>query len=199
MVVSKVVNAATFEATPLVAGSLGTVMGSHLSGKSIAVAFDGSLASLLYTSDSQINLQVPQDLGSKTSASMVVTVDGVSSAPRTVALAPAWPSIFANGVLNQDNSVNTPAAGAPPGSILQIFATGIPAGATVSAQIAGRKDLVPLYAGPAPTAPGVQQVNVAVPGDLAVSSAELTLCAVAGGQQYCSTGVALAILPPALP
>ena len=199
VVVSKVVNAATFDATPLVAGSLGTVMGSHLSGKNIAVTFDGSAANLLYTSDSQINLQLPLGLGSKTSSSMVVTVDGSSSAPFTVALAPAWPSIFANGILNQDNSVNAPGAGAPPGSILQIFATGIPAGATVSAQIAGRNGLVPLYAGPAPTVPGVQQVNVAVPNDLTISSAQLMLCAVAGGQQYCSAGVALAVSPPALP
>jgi len=199
VVVTKVVNAATFDATPLVAGSLGTIMGSHLSGKSAAVTFDGSPASLLYTSDSQINLQLPLALGSKTSSSMVVTVDGSSSAPWPVALAPAWPSIFANGILNQDNSVNAPGAAAPPGSILQIFATGIPAGATVSVEIAGRTGLVPLYAGPAPTVPGVQQVNVAVPTDLAASSTQLIVCAVAGGQQYCSAGSPLAVLPPALP
>ena len=199
VVVSKVVNAATFDATPLVAGSLGTVMGSHLSGTNVAVTFDGSPANLLYTSDGQINLQLPLGLGSKTSSSMVVTVDGSSSAPFTVALAPAWPSIFANGILNQDDSVNGPGAGAPSGSILQIFLTGIPAGATVSAQIAGHNGLVPLYAGPAPTVPGVQQVNVAVPNGLAVSSTQLTVCAVAGGQQYCSAGVALAVSAAALP
>jgi len=198
VVVSKVVNAATFDATPLVAGSLGTVMGSHLSGQNVAVTFDGSPANLLYTSDSQINLQVPLTLGAKTSASMIVTVDGVSSTPVTVTLAPAWPSVFANGILNQDNSVNSAGSAAPPGSILQIFATGIPAGATVSVQIAGRSGLVPLYAGPAPTVPGVQQVNVAVPDDLAVSSTQLTVCATAGGQQYCSSGSVLAVLPQAL-
>ena len=199
VVVSKVVNAATFDTTPLVAGSLGTIMGSHLAGKSVAVTFDGSPATLLYNSDTQINLQLPSSLGSKTSSSMVVTVDGDSSAPFTVALAPAWPSIFANGVLNQDNSVNAPGAAALPGSILQIFATGIPDGATVSAQIAGHNGLVPLYAGPAPTVPGVQQVNVAVPGDVATSSTQLVICAATGGQQYCSAGVALAVSPPAVP
>src|SRR5262249_53226451 len=145
-----------------VAGSLGTLMGSHLSGKSVAVTFDGAAANLLYTSESQINFQLPMELGSKTSASMVVNVDGSNSAPMVVALAPAWPSIFAGGILNQDNSVNATGAAAPAGSVLQIFATGIPAGATVSAQIGGRGNLIPLYAGPAPTVPGVQQVNVAV-------------------------------------
>ena len=86
-----------------------------------------------------------------------------------------------------------PANGAKAGSILQIFATGIPPTATVSVQIADRKDLVPLYAGPAPTVPGVQQVNVAVPNDLAASTTQLIICAVVGGQQYCSSGSALAI------
>ncbi len=192
VLVTKVVNAATFDATPLVSGSLGTVMGSHLSGKSVSVTFDGNAATLLYTSDSQINLQVP-DLGSKTTASMVVTVDGTSSTPLTVPLAPAWPSVFSNGILNQDNSVNGAAAGAKDGSILQIFATGIPAGATVSVQIAGEKNLVPLYAGPAPTVPGVQQVNVAVPNDVAASTAPLVICATVGGQQYCSAGSSLVV------
>jgi uncharacterized protein (TIGR03437 family) len=192
VVVSKVVNAATFDATPLVVGSLGTLMGSHLMGKSVTVTFDGMAANLLYNSDSQINFQVP-DLGAKTSASLMVTADGIGSVPMTVLLAPAWPSVFHGGILNQDNSVNAPASGAAAGSILQIFATGIPATATVSVQIADRKDLVPVYAGPAPTVPGVQQVNVAVPNDLATSTTQIVICAAAGGQQYCSSGSALAI------
>jgi uncharacterized protein (TIGR03437 family) len=171
--------------------ALGTLMGSHLTGKNVSATFDGSPANLLYTSDSQINLQVP-DLGSKTSANLVVTVDGTSSSALTVPLAPAWPSVFANGILNQD-SLNAAATGAKAGSILQIFATGIPPTATVSVQIADRKDLVPLYAGPAPTVPGVQQVNIAVPGDLAASATQIVICANIGGQQYCSSGSLLTI------
>ncbi len=193
VVVSKVVNAATFEVTPLVAGSLATLMGSHLSGKNVSVTFDGSTAALLYVSDTQVNLQVPTGLAGKTSATLVVTVDGVSSTPMTVVLAPAWPAIFANGVLNQDNSVNSAAAGARAGSILQVFLTGVPHGATVSAQIAGRQDLVPLYAGDAPTVPGVQQVNVAVPDDVPPSSTQLVICAATGGQQWCSNAAPLTV------
>ncbi|HLK69792.1 MAG TPA: IPT/TIG domain-containing protein [Bryobacteraceae bacterium] len=192
VVVTKVINSATLDATPLVGGSLGTIIGTHLSGKSVSVTFDGSAATLLYSSDSQINLQVP-DMGAKTSASMIVTADGLSSTPLTVPLAPAWPAVFGNGILNQDNTVNSTTAGAKAGSILQIFATGIPANATVSAQIAGRKDLVPLYAGPAPTVPGVQQVNVAVPADVTASNTQLVLCATTAGQQFCSAGSALVI------
>jgi uncharacterized protein (TIGR03437 family) len=189
--ITSVVNAATFGATPLVAGSLGTVKGSNLSGKNVSVTFDGMPATLLYTGDSQINLQVPAALGAKTSSSMVVTVDGVSSTPATVQLAPAWPAIFAHGVLDQDNTENTQAAPAAAGTVLQVFATGIPAGATVSAQIADRTGLAPAFAGPAPTVTGVQQVNIAVPADLAPQAAQLVVCASVGGQQYCSPGYAL--------
>jgi uncharacterized protein (TIGR03437 family) len=172
--VSKVVNAATFANTPLVAGSLATVMGSHLSGKSVTVTFDGAPATVFYSSDSQINLQVPAALGTKSSASVVVTADGSSSAPVTVSLVTAWPEIFAHGVLNQDYAENTSGSPAAAGSALQIFATGIPKSATVTVQFGGRT-LTPLFAGDAPGFPGLQQVNVAVPAGAASTS--LSLCA----------------------
>jgi uncharacterized protein (TIGR03437 family) len=191
--VSGVVNAATFTKTPMVAGSLGTIMGSHFSGKEVLVLFDGTPATLLYTGDSQINLQVPAALASKTQTNLVVTVDGTSSAPVVVTLAPAWPAIFAHGVLNQNDSVNGTGSAARAGDILQVFATGIPKGALVSAQIGDRKDLVPLYAGDAPTVPGVQQVNVSVPDGVG-AAASLILCAtVPGGQQFCSMGYQLVV------
>ncbi len=193
VVVSKVVNAATFDPTPLVSGSLGTVVGSNLAGKAVSVTFDGQAADLLYVGAGQINLRVPSGLESKTSATLVVTVDGVSSTPTTVALSPAWPSLFAGGVLNQDNSVNAPGTGAKAGSILQIFATGIPTGAIVSVQIGGHDNLVPLYSGEAPDVPGVQQVNVAVPDDAAASTSPLVVCATTGGRQYCSAAYSLTL------
>ena len=191
--VSSVVNAATFAQTPVVAGSLATVMGKNLAGKAVAVTFDGAAATLLYTSDTQINLEVPASLATKASASMVVTVDGVASAPVTVPLAPAWPSIFNPGVLNQDNTVNSASAPTQPGTVLQIYATGIPVGATVWANIGGADKQVPLYAGPAPGISGVQQVNVMIPAGVAGGTAPLYLCAMADGQQYCSNTYNLAI------
>jgi uncharacterized protein (TIGR03437 family) len=103
-----------------------------------------------------------------------------------VALAPVWPAIFANGVLNQDNTENAAATPATAGSVLQIFATGIPASATVSVQIAGQKNLIPQYAGAAPGLTGVQQVNAAIPAGLAAGATQLIVCATAGSQQACS-------------
>jgi len=194
--VSSVVNAATFNATPLVAGSLGTVLGTGFAGSNVSVTFDGIAAALLYTGATQINLQVPASLGStKTSSSMVVTVDGTSSAAVQVALAPASPAVFAGGILNQDDSVNGAGKGAKPGDILQIFATGIPAAATVATvtvQIGSQGNLMPLYAGAAPGVPGVQQINVAVPGGVS-GTAPLTICAAANGQSYCSPASTLVL------
>jgi len=184
--VTSVVNAATFAVTPLVPGSLGTLFGANLSGKSVAVTFDGNVAALLYAGATQIDFQVPASLGSKTSTTLVVTVDGASSAPQTVALAPVWPAIFPAGVLNQDNTGNTAQTPAQAGSVLQIFATGIPASATVSVQVGDRKNLIPLYAGAAPGLTGVQQVNAAIPADLAAGAIQLTVCATAGSQPVCS-------------
>jgi uncharacterized protein (TIGR03437 family) len=197
--VNAVVNAATFAVTPLVPGSLGTLFGANLSGKSVSVTFDSNAATLLYAGASQINFQVPAALGSKTSAILVVTVDGSSSAPQTVALAPVWPTIFGGGVLNQDNTQNKAGTAAKVGSILQIFATGIPPSATVSVQIADRKNLIPLYAGVAPGLTGVQQVNVAIPADLVViqtfpvPTTQLIICATAGLQQACSAAYPVVI------
>jgi uncharacterized protein (TIGR03437 family) len=193
--VNSVVNAATFAVTPLVPGSLGTLFGANLSGKSVpVVTFDGTPSPLLlYAIATQIDFQVPASLGSKTSATLVVTVDGSSSAPQVVALASVWPAIFAGGVLNQDYTGNTAATPAKAGSILQIFATGIPASATVSVQIADRKNLIPPYAGAAPGLTGVQQVNVMIPADLGAGATQLTVCATAGSQQACSAAYPVVI------
>jgi uncharacterized protein (TIGR03437 family) len=191
--VTSVVNAATFAVTPLVPGSLGTLFGANLSGNSVSATFDGSAAIPLYRTATQINFQVPVSLGSKTSATLVVTVDGSSSAPQTVALAPVWPAIFAQGVLNEDNTENTAGAAAVAGSFLQIFATGIPTNATVSVQMADRQNLIPWYAGADPDQVGVQQVNVTIPSDLAAGATQLIVCATAGSTRACSAAYPVVI------
>jgi uncharacterized protein (TIGR03437 family) len=191
--VAQVVNAATFGSTPLVAGSLATVMGTRFAGKSVSVLFDDVPAKILWAGESQINLQVPEGLGSRTAAKLVVTADGVSSVAVPVTLAAAWPSVFAHGVLNQDSGENGAAAPARAGEVLQVFATGIPKNAVVTARIGGRTGLTPLYAGEAPTVPGVQQVNVAVPEGVAPGATLLLCASVSGAPEVCSTEVPLAV------
>jgi uncharacterized protein (TIGR03437 family) len=190
VVIDGVVNAATFAPGPLAAGSLASVMGSRLSGKNVSITFDGTAITPLYLSDSQINLQIPTRLAGQTSTRLVVTADGVASAPQTVDLAPLSPGIF--GILNQDNSLNQPAAPAPPASVLQVFATGLPASGTVRVQIADRTSDVPIF--PAPGLAGVEQFNIPVPDGLSPISTTLAACANGSdGQTYCSPPAKLSL------
>jgi uncharacterized protein (TIGR03437 family) len=180
--VTSITNAATFQPGPLVAGSLATVKGLNFATSNVTVTFDGLTAPLLYTSATQINLQVPPSIVAKTQSQVVVTVNGNASAPQTVQLAPAAPGVF--GVLNQDSSVNAAGAPARSGQIVQIFATGLISSVSgpVVVNILGQgqtqgQSLTPVYAGVAPGLTGVQQVNVALPVGLPPGSAVLAVCA----------------------
>jgi uncharacterized protein (TIGR03437 family) len=170
------VNAATFEATPLVAGSLGTLFGSRFSGRDLSVTFDGVPASVLFSRDDQINLLVPAQVSGRSVSQVVVKVDGVASAPLAVPLAAFAPGIF--GTLNQDYTINGPNNAAPVGTVIQVFATGLPENisVTVLARVHDRDAALPLYAGPAPGFPGVQQVNVRIPDDLPAMTTDVRLC-----------------------
>jgi len=195
--IGAVTNAADFHLGPVAPGSLATVWGSNLAGQNVTVTFNAIQATLFYTGAQQINLRIPPSLSGQPSAQMVVTVDGASSAPFTVPLTAVAPAIFTPGVLNQDNTVNSPAQPASLGTILQIFLTGMPdSGAVATVTIQNRGGLVPLYAGAAPGFPGLEQVNVAVPADLQGAPSNLTICVMgAGNQPYCSQPESLALKP----
>ena len=197
VVIGAVTNAADFHTGPVAPGELATVWGTNLAGQNVSVAFNGMPATLLYTGAQQINLLVPYALGGLSSAQMVVTADSVASAPFTVPLTAVAPAVFTPGVLNQDNTVNSPANPAPVGTVLQIFLTGMPdSGAIASVTIQNRGNLVPLYAGEAPGFLGLQQVNVAVPPDLQPVTSNLTICVMgAGNQPYCSRPESIALKP----
>jgi uncharacterized protein (TIGR03437 family) len=194
-VVQSFVNAATFAEGPVAPGSILTLQGTKLSGKIVTVTFDGIPGQILFGNDKQINVVVPA-LGSRTSTHIVVNVDGNASAPITANLAPFAPGIFANGVLNQDYSVNGPQKPAALGSIIQIFATGLSGSGVITARIADRVINQPYYGGPAPGLPGVQQVDLIVPSDLTGASANVAVC---GGptpdQVVCSPLVAVVLSP----
>lgn len=192
VVISKVVNTATLAAAPLVPGSAATLQGSGFRGQTVTVTVGGQPASLIYSDDTLLIFIVPAAL-SGTSADVVVSTDGVESFPMRAVVAPAYPVIFAHAIRNQDWSENTPSSPAPRGSVLQIFGTGIPAGATVVAQIGSATNLVPLYAGPAPGISGLQQVNVAVPSYVAPGATQLILCASVNNQPYCSDTYPLSV------
>ncbi len=191
--IKNVVNAASFADGPVAPGSLATILGTHFTGKSVAVTLDGTTAKVLFGNDTQINILVPAALAAKTSAQAIVTIDGVSSVAQTVALAAMSPAIFSGAVLNQDYSVNSAATPARAGSIIQIFATGLSGPGAITARLAGRVLMNLYYAGPAPGFDGVQQIDLALPMDLASTSVDLAVCGNTGAQDVCGPGVKLAI------
>jgi uncharacterized protein (TIGR03437 family) len=188
--VTSIVNAATFVTGSVAPGSIATLMGSSFSGGTLAVTFDGLPAQILFSNDTQINLLVPAALQLKTSSQVVVQANGVASAPQTVALAPFAPGIFQNGVLNQDYSVNAPNQPAQPGSVIQIFATGLSGIGLITARIGNAVINQPYYAGAAPGLTGVQQVDLMVPSDLPGATAAVSVCGgLITGQVVCSPSV----------
>ncbi|HVX67598.1 MAG TPA: hypothetical protein VHA11_13385 [Bryobacteraceae bacterium] len=193
--VNAIVHAATFANGGVVPGSLITLWGLRMGGQKVTVTFDTLAATLLYTSDKQINLEVPAALAGKKTATITVTADGRSSKPQAVNVSAMSPGIFANGILNQDNALNSAAQPAAGGSVIQIFATGLPpAGiATVTAKIHDVWITSPEYAGPAPGLIGVQQVNLRVPEGWGRMATTVTLCttSVTTGIRFCSPEVPL--------
>ncbi len=192
--VQSAVNAATFATGPLVPGSLATLAGTQFAGQTVSVTFNGLASQVLFSNATQINLVVPAGLGAATSAQVVVTVDGAASAPFTVNLAPFAPGIFANGVANQDSSVNSSQKPAAPGSIIQVYATGLSGTGVITAKIGSAVVTQPYYAGPAPGIAGLQQIDLILPSTLTGNSVNVSVC---GGptaaQVICSPSVAVAI------
>ncbi len=192
-VILSVVNAASFASGPVAPGSLATLQGMRLGGDAVAVTFDGLSAKVLYSGDRQINVLVPAGLAGKQSVQVVATVNGVSSAASTVALASMAPAIFSGAVLNQDFSANSSGNPAQLGSVIQIFATGLSGTGTITGQIHDRVIGVPYYAGPAPGLLGVQQVDLVVPQDLPAMTTDVYVCGSIGDQRICSPPARLTI------
>ena len=192
--IQSAVNAATFASGPLVPGSIATVFGSEFSGQNVSVAFNNIPGQVLFSNATQINLVVPASLGTAASAQIIVSVDGVASAPLTVSLAPFAPGIFANGVLNQNYSLNSSKQPAAPGSVIQVFATGLSGTGVITAKIGSEVVTQPYYAGPAPGFVGLQQIDLILPTDLTGNTVNVSVC---GGptvaQVVCSPAEAVAI------
>lgn len=194
--VSSVTNGASFAAGPVAGGSLVTIKGTNLGGSGVSVMFDTFPARVLYSSADQINVQVPAELGSRQSARLVVTVNGVQGDGTTVNLAPVAPGIFVPGILNQNNTVNAVDNPAATGTMVQIFATGLLAAdgtGTVEAKLHDQFYTNLPFVGPAPGLPGVQQVNLMIPEGWPTMTTEVVLCSTAGGQRVCSTPARISI------
>ena len=157
-----VVNNASFApgTTPLAPGTIAAIFGSNLDDGSMnpfssfaangellttlggaSVTFNGIAAPVFSAFPGQLNVQVPLDLGSATSAQVVVTVAGQSSAPETVPLGAQSPAIFS---INQTGKgqgaiqlANSATYAAPAGSISGSASRAVKAGDFVTIYCTG--------------------------------------------------------------
>jgi uncharacterized protein (TIGR03437 family) len=214
-----IVNAADFQG-PLAPGALFSIFGSRLSSQTasaltiplsnqlggVTVQFiNGSTtidAPMLYVQpdgatagSSQINAQVPWELvapGTTATVNVVVSHDGVSSAPTPVTVGPFSPGIFASGNLavavNLDGTLvwaaNTVAGvtthAAKPGDTIIVYATGLGAVApsvndgaasldalrqtlTQPVVLVGGLNAQVQFSGLSPQFVGVNQLNIVIP------------------------------------
>ncbi|HEY1239585.1 MAG TPA: hypothetical protein VGF16_03465 [Bryobacteraceae bacterium] len=210
---SGAISAASYapQPTPLTPGSLISLFGYNLAGaggaattlplptslNGVSVTIGGIPAPLIASAPAsapggtdQINLQVPVELAGRSTADIVVTNNGVSGAPETVALgtAPAFFTLNAAGtgdgifVHSDGITVITPGSPARGGETVVLYATGLgdvqaPVASglaftgpnrvtgSVTVTIGGQPASV-LYAGGLPGFAGVYQLNVMVPANL---------------------------------
>jgi uncharacterized protein (TIGR03437 family) len=194
-IVAAVVNAASLTAGPVTPGSLATIEGANFTGTNLSVTFNGLPAQILFSNGTQINLLVPGGLGAADSAQVVVGVDGDLSTALKVTLASMSPAIFPGAILNEDYSVNGASHPAAPGSVIQIFATGLSGSGAITATIQGQTVNSPYYAGPAPGLTGVQQVDLILPQSLTGNTVMVSICGAVNGQPVCSTPASVTVSP----
>ena len=165
---SAVTHAAANRTGPIARGQIVTL---HGIGRDRAVTFDGLPATVLFESLFQTNVLVPNGLRGKQTAIRVTSEEGISTL--AIPVAETVPGLFTldgsgqgqGAVLNQDHTVNSPSNPAAPGSIVQIFATGIIASGRTRVTIGGREAVI-LFDGLVPQAgPGLFQINAVVPAD----------------------------------
>ena len=149
-----------------------------------AVSFNGQAAPLLYVSQGQINVQVPWETAVG-NATVTVSVNGMNSNAVTVPVLFAAPGIFfstfQSAIQNSDSTLNNPNNPALAGSTIVAYLTG---GGPVSPPVAsgapspanppsvltapysamfGSSSAVVAFAGLAPGAVGLVQMNIVVP------------------------------------
>jgi uncharacterized protein (TIGR03437 family) len=165
-----VVNAASLATGPIAPGEIVTVFGSGFEATQTQLLFNGTAATLFYTSATQINALAPATLPANSSSMVSVVVNGTPVAQSSTPVASAAPGIFttASGsgqaaANNQDGSINSATNAAPRGSIVSFYATGQgTSSAAVTLTVGGYQAQLP-YAGPAPGFPGLMQINAQIP------------------------------------
>jgi uncharacterized protein (TIGR03437 family) len=203
--IQAIVNAASYQPGALAPGAYVAIFGHDLLGvdagaSTPVVTFDGLTAEVIYTSATQFNLIVPPSLTAQNSANVQIKVGSEVSNAVKVTLTPNMPGIFTPGMVNSDGSVNSSTASAARGDFVSIYMTGLAFPAipgTITVTMGGQTGIVPLFAGPQPTYPALDQINVTIPASLDSSggSVPVSVCVttIPGIQPVCSNSVSLYI------
>jgi uncharacterized protein (TIGR03437 family) len=156
----------------------------------VQVFFDGIQAPLLYAQSNQVNAIVPVEMNGQPSASVTLQYQNTTFGPFTQQLSAFDPGIFRwnpgtssqAAAINQDGSINGTAHGAPAGSIVSVWGTGLGPLTTPCSDgdpnidaadylasgyatvINGSNSVSVLYSGGAPLLLcGVMQLNIEIP------------------------------------
>lgn len=163
-----VVSAASLRPGPVAPNSIVKLFGQNLTGAQVRV--NGAVVDTLWTANGELHVAIPRTASGATRVE--VFNNGRTSNAVTIDAKAAAPALFTtsgNGygqaaALNQNGTVNSLANPAAAGSIVVLYATGI-APPTV---LIGGKPAQVLYSDQAPgLAPGIMQINVRLPADLA--------------------------------
>ncbi len=187
---------ATFDGLASVLGT-GLTLGargasaSEASARGVRVSVEGRSVPVLSFSDTQINIYIP-GITSPGIRSVVVSINGLTTAADDASVAPANPGVFTrsqNGAGeaiallvsgNRYTSSPFPARMDGQPSIIALFGTGWRHSLPVTVNIGGSSAAVQ-YAGPAGGFPGLDQINVAIPDGVS-DGAVVTVTAANGFQ-----------------
>jgi uncharacterized protein (TIGR03437 family) len=205
--ITSVVNAASlfpgyvtpFPTGAVAPGEIVSLFGNGFGSATPTVTFGISPATVLYSSDCQINAVVPFEVNPGYTTLVTVQSEDQTLGPIKLPVVVAAPGIFTTNdsgsgqgaILNQDSSVNSPSNPASRGSIVSVYMTGVGAlspsiadgslgpltppfpapVASINATIGGVNAPV-VFAGQAPgLIAGVTQVNIQIPQDAPVGAA----------------------------
>lgn len=183
----------------------------------LSVTFNGIAAPILYTSDNQLNVQVPPAIAGQATARMEWTREtGDQPQGRTLVVVPEQPSIFLTAgaleggalacgppgsgtvrpaalALNADGTFNSPANPAIAGSAMTIFLNGVAPGATLTGttQTSYGITSVKFAPGTPPANNGALPVTFAAPATTNYALVQLQ----AGGTAARETSVAVCVQP----
>ena len=171
-----VLNSATYQ-PGLTPGGAFSIFGTGLNGATVELA--GQPAQVLFSNAFQLNAVVPPTLAP--GLYPVRLRNSLGDQTQTLEVQANAPAIFTMpdggaAIVNLDNSLNRPTNPIRRGQAIVIYLTGLGAverrggldwaRTAVSVTLGGRA-LTPLYAGATPGSPGLYQVNVTIPADLA--------------------------------